>query len=1572
MASPKQHIEHIRKNTFSIGGEKNPLAPMLDQAVKYLSAELYAKDVHFLMELIQNAEDNEYLEEVDPSLEFVITSRDITNTGAPATLLMFNNEKGFSAKNIESICSVGNSTKKGNRKLGYIGEKGIGFKSVFLIASQPYIFSNGYQIRFNEKPCPHCNLGYIVPEWVGDNPFLLSHIKQIYGSASTLPTTTLVLPLKPDKVNPVKQQLSSIHPEILLFLSKIKRLSVREDNEDPSINTVSAVAITRETNFVQRKNIDAESYTLHLSADENGDEFEKECSYYLWKQKFPVRQENRVDLRMGVENWVITLAFPNGERLHRGMKYSPGIYAFLPTEMVTNFPFIIQADFILASSRETIRWDNIWNQGILDCVPSAFIEALVSLVKTVDDAPLSSLPRMFRFLPVHSSPFEKLNPVRDSIKAKLAEKDIIPSESYTEQKFFHKPREVCRLMPAFWNILKKTREGGVSLHKLSSHGCYVLNFSFDKPEYDHILDFLGVRPVSSEWYVKCIQGSNIVMGVSEATYLELLHFLAVNWQSEFHSTSMGSIPLIKYVGIDGRVSLCSVNESSRQYGKNLRRSLQSTHASWLIDWNREFRCMSDLFFVPRTTEEAICSSSNKEVVSKWLVDWAKVTALSVYDFADFYRDQVSCDQKLVIAYAHFLYHSSLKGYLQRTEVSSLCGKMPLVDSYGYVIKARNAVLVPASESKWMQLIGSNPWRAESYIELGEDYLQPGYFAGTSTVGKKLVDFLKAFAKATDIPHISPPNAAIPTASTQLTKKNAFLLLDWIRELKRRNCIPERFMACIREGNWLKITMNGFPGYKPPSQSFLLPSSNRSSNWGNILQNGSVLVDIPLVDQVFYGPEITGYWEELRTVGVMFESPVGSVLYDQEWTTARQISDIPFIDQDFYGKDILVFKPELQLLGVVVAFNGSYQLVVDYLKSPSCLSNLTMEAFLLVLDCMCHSNSAHKLVDALKSTKCVKTNLVSMEATSSLTTKELKDLGVKVDFEDAVKVFVQTFTKEASLSSITKDNVLSFLSCYRTLKETPYRFPSDLKKCIREVKWLRTRLGDLRSPSNCILFGPEWKLIHPITRLPFIDVKYYGIGIHQYQKELKSMGVIVEFKAGVKFVAAGLCFPQDPRRIAPENVLSLLQCVRVFLEEKDHSFPEAFLKNVSRGWLKTHAGFRSPGNCCLFNSQWSSHVRPTDGPFIDEDYYGFDIKLYSKELSAIGVDGTKVCTLLASHLDSHSEFDAIVRVYDFLRENKWKPDSDDTTRKICIPDGLENEMWVNPEECVLHDKDGLFGLQLNVLENHYEPKLLHFFSSSFNVRSNPSFDDYCKLWKVWESLERPLTQAECCAFWKCAMMQRSSRAERTLADDLQNLPSLPRTRLLEVYKKIGVRTISESVLKEELSLADGVELSQMDLRDAGIGEELIRLILGFLANPSLDMEATKRQGAVQCLLNLKVLETMEPITVGYSLSLSDGEVLKVEASCMIRWDKECSKFFTQKMDKAGGQKNLIEYATSFSKVIARGVLWDKEDQIKALSELIKLAFLLNFDEQAVKFLMQFNNLQTFLEDEEYLNAAFPSV
>ena len=153
--------------------------------------------------------------------------------------------------------------------------------------------------------------------------------------------------------------------------------------------------------------------------------------------------------------------------------------------------------------------------------------------------------------------------------------------------------------------------------------------------------------------------------------------------------------------------------------------------------------------------------------------------------------------------------------------------------------------------------------------------------------------------------------------------------------------------------------------------------------------------------------------------------------------------------------------------------------------------------------------------------------------------------MKVDFEEAVKEFANRFKQEAS--SMTKEIVLSFLSCCRKLKNTPYLFPSDITKSIRDLKWLQTRHGDKRSPRDCVLFGPDWQLIFTITDLPFIDDSdnYYGKDIHEYKEELKNMGVVVEFEDGVKLVADGLLIPLDPTSITPMNVLPMLEAFRYY-------------------------------------------------------------------------------------------------------------------------------------------------------------------------------------------------------------------------------------------------------------------------------------------------------------------------------------------------------------------------------------------------------------------------------------------
>ncbi|XP_020203404.1 uncharacterized protein LOC109788952 [Cajanus cajan] len=1700
--TPKEHIENIRRSKYSIGGEPNPLREDLHQATKNLSTELYAKDVHFLMELIQNAEDNKYAEGVSPSLEFIITSKDVTATGAEATLLIFNNEKGFSTENIESICSVGRSTKKGNRSSGYIGEKGIGFKSVFLLTAHPYIFSNGYQIRFSEKPCPHCDIGYIVPEWVDENPSL-DDIKQIYGAGS-LPTTTIVLPLKPDKVKPVKQQLSNIHPEVLLFLSKIRHLSVREDNEDPKLNTVNSVSISSEKEFCTRKNMNAESYTLHLSAEENGGSG-KECSYYMWKQKFPVRLENVVERREDVEEWVVTLAFPNQERLHRGRSL-PGVYSFLPTEMVTNFPFIIQADFVLASSRETILLDNKWNQGILECVPSAFMGALRTLVIGSDQAPIFSLPPFFRFLPTDSSPFEKLNCVREKIKQKMLQESIIPIETYKEQKHFYKPCEVGRLLPEFWDILAEAQEEGVYLHNLSSHnGRKILSSSFDKTEYDHILNFLEVKEVDTDWYAKCIQSSNLVDGVPDVVYLKLLLFIATNW-FRFKSSNMMDIPLIKYVDSDGKLSHFTLDQCNNRYGAKqivLADPSPSCPCSWLIDWNGEFECKTSRFFMPEVTQQAILCSPRRQTLLEWLENQVHVTTLKVYTFAKVLCSSIKSNSKLAIKYTHFLYHSFSKRYLSDSEVNDLCRSMPLVDNYGHVTECRKGVLVPANVSKWADLIVSNPWRNENYVELGKEYLNPSHYAGQYTGSGKLIEFLKNHVEASDIPYIYPPNAGFSAVDTPLTKGNAFLLLDWIRNLKYRGVhLPERFLKCIKEGSWLKVTAIG---WRPPSKSFLIGSS-----LGRILQSGSVLVDIPLIDESFYGNQINGYKEELKTIGVMFSceeacqfigrelmsraasftlssshillmlefiqhlrqnylplddfvnsikeeswlrtsnglrSPIGSVLYDSGWQVASQISAIPFIDKGYFGEEIYNFKEVLELLDVVVGFNGNYQVIIDHLKSPSDLVNMTAEAVLLIMECIRFSRASSKLINPLRGTNCLKTNmgfkapdecflydpvygciLEVFDGLPVINSKfygekiftykdELKQMGVVVDFMEAIQKVEHLFKQKASETSLNPQNVLSFLSCCRLLKGTGCEFPSSFSLIIGDMKWLQTVVGDHRRPRKCILYGPEWKAISSIARLPFIDESdnCYGKGIHEYKEELKSIGVVTQLKDGVKFLPKYLNFPSDPSTITPESVFSLLECIRVRMQGGILSIGDDFKKKMSRNWLKTHAGYRPPEKCLLFDSEWNLYLKPTDGPFIDEGFYGHEIASYKKELNAIGVtiDVEKGCFLVASHLDSLSDDDTIVQIYRYLSEHKWKPEKK-ASRKIWIP---ESAKWVHSGQCVIHDQDNLFGSKFYVLGDIYEEKILQFFSIAMEVRNKPSLDDYVNLWNDWESSVEQLSYDKCCKFWMFMLKHSTKKTGEKLSDCLeklsdcleklpatsgnneiflldkndvfipdnlhlkklfeqekvfvwypQNLAPVSRCELFDMYRKIGARNISESLCKEESSLLNGVQLKQVNPDSICNVKGLVKLILGFLSCSSLKMEPNRRHEAVQALLNLSFFETMDSVTVSYSLKLSSGKIITKTADRMVQWERQSSKFFTE-LNWQNGNASLIKYATYFSEAISEGILCENHDHVPALSELITLAFLLKFNNEEIEFLMESRNLHC--EDDEFLNSSFPS-
>ncbi|XP_076939695.1 uncharacterized protein LOC143608570 [Bidens hawaiensis] len=602
--------------------------------------------------------------------------------------------------------------------------------------------------------------------------------------------------------------------------------------------------------------MNADFYMLHLS-DDIGHEADNECSYYMWKQRFPVKQENKVDIRREVDEWVITLAFPIGKRLKRCASL-PGIYTFLPTETVTNFPFVIQADFLLASSRENILWDNKWNQGILDCVPVAYVNAFISMVKS-EDVPVSFLPQVFQSLPVHCPSHPKLNHIRDVIKAKLMNEAIVPCESYSGQNLFCKPKEACRLKPAFSSILNKARNEGVSLRNISSDGSYLLAFSLDKKDYNAVLDFLEIQEVDHKWYAKCIANIDLVMGVSENVYIQLLVFLAEHWDSLSHSTDIKNTPLIKYVDMEGDVKLFNINTVS--CSKRLLAAGHSRYTSWLINWNKEFGRATGQFFLPGVTHQAIRSCSEQYMLEGWLKYEVNVRFVNVFGFARDVCRSLGDDHQLVVSYAHFLCNSLDKNYLQEDDVKDLCRGMPVVDKYRQVTLDKSKVLLPAYGSNWGELIGLNLWSKYGVVELTEDYF------GNFQSSEELVRFLETYVGAYDIPDLMAPDAAVPTVSSPLTRENTLLLLEWLCNLRELELdLPEKFLSSIKSGSWLKVSLNGGPEYRPPSESFILDSS-----FEHLLQNGSLLVDIPLVDVSFYGNMLKQYKEELEIIGVRFES-----------------------------------------------------------------------------------------------------------------------------------------------------------------------------------------------------------------------------------------------------------------------------------------------------------------------------------------------------------------------------------------------------------------------------------------------------------------------------------------------------------------------------------------------------------------------------------------------------------------------------------------------------------------------------------------------------------------------------
>jgi len=158
-------------------------------------------------ELIQNAEDNTYT-----IAEGTGTSPELTFSITPDQIVIDSNEDGFAEENVRAICKLGGSTKTASR--GFIGEKGIGFKSVFKIASRVRVQSGPFCFAFEHGDDDH-GLGMVTP--INDeHEDLPDNVRTRF---------TLNLNQHSSLQDRVKE-FNNLPDTLLLFLTKLKQIEI--------------------------------------------------------------------------------------------------------------------------------------------------------------------------------------------------------------------------------------------------------------------------------------------------------------------------------------------------------------------------------------------------------------------------------------------------------------------------------------------------------------------------------------------------------------------------------------------------------------------------------------------------------------------------------------------------------------------------------------------------------------------------------------------------------------------------------------------------------------------------------------------------------------------------------------------------------------------------------------------------------------------------------------------------------------------------------------------------------------------------------------------------------------------------------------------------------------------------------------------------------------------------------------------------------------------------------------------------------------------------------------------------
>lgn len=307
-----------------------------------------------LLELIQNAD--------DAGSNAIL----IKNNTKNSILTISNKGEAFTKEGYRSLMIQNLSSKL---KKSYIGNKGLGFRSIINWSDSITIISNGTTVEFSEEKRKQefYNLfnknerleilnEFSFSKNVNPLPFLAIPMVRESSNNSDF-TTSIEIRYRQQFFEDILTQIKDLKEEVLLFLNNIKKIEIQ------GFENINNIEIKGEKSIGKAISIGNRKWTVFkksgLLEEKYQDKTNTQKEHYQLKIAIPLECENETDL----------------------------LFTFFPTKVNLEFPFVVHGTFDLDSSRnQLVKSDK--NQFVLE----KLIELIIETAKKISKEKVSWKP----------------------------------------------------------------------------------------------------------------------------------------------------------------------------------------------------------------------------------------------------------------------------------------------------------------------------------------------------------------------------------------------------------------------------------------------------------------------------------------------------------------------------------------------------------------------------------------------------------------------------------------------------------------------------------------------------------------------------------------------------------------------------------------------------------------------------------------------------------------------------------------------------------------------------------------------------------------------------------------------------------------------------------------------------------------------------------------------------------------------------------------------------------------------------------------------------------------------------